>query len=370
MKIAYILDGDISQETGVIKKVKSKVKWWKESGHEVRIYSLRSENNKSIIDEGVIVYKSAEGRGLISKFSRQTKISGALDIHFSKFEPDLIYTRYLKYYPGIVKTYRKYAPFIVEINTNDIEENKLRSKFGFYYNFLTRSIFLRNASGFVSVSNELINDYIFSKYNKPSIVIGNGYDFESVNSKIKSFNNQIEFVFIGSAGQKWHGVDKIIYLARKFSENIFHIIGPSIDDLSEFEIEIGNNVIFHGYLDQVKLEYLISKCDVGVSSLALHRNNMDEASPLKSRQYLAHGLAIIIGYNDTDLSDDYDFILNIKNYENNVIDHLEEIKDFIDHVQILDPEQIIETSKQNLDQQAKEVKRLKFMETIRYHDNN
>jgi len=366
MKIAYIVDGDISQETGVIRKIKSKISLWEEFGHEVCVYALRSDNNGSVIDSGIIVYKSVEGRSLTRKLVRQYKMSSALDRSLIKFKPDLIYTRYVKYYPGMVKILKKYAPFVVEINTNDVEEQKTyrRGRISYIYNLLTRNILLKNASGFVSVSTELINDQIFSKFSKPAIVIGNGYDYKSVKSKKKVFNKNLEIVFIGTPRQKWHGLDKIVYLANKLPENKFHIIGPSIDDLSEFDLKIEENVIFHGYLDQIKLERIVSQCDVGVSTLALHRNNMNEASSLKSRQYLAHGLPIIIGYRDTDLPDDLDFYLNIGNYENNVKDHLKEIKQFMDQISGLDPEQIIKDSKKYLDQRDKEVLRLKFMETM------
>lgn len=364
MKIAYILDGDISQETGVIRKIKSKINLWNSIGHEVRVYALRSDNNRSVIDQGVIVFKSVDKKSLISTLSRQYKMSNALDKSLMKFKPDLIYTRYVKYYPGMVKVLKKYAPFVVEINTNDVEEIKSYNKLSHLYNLFTRNKLFKNASGFVSVSNELINDYNFSKFNKPSIVIGNGYDYKSVNSKKRLFNNNVEFVFIGSPGQKWHGVDKIVHLANILTQNKFHIIGPNVDDLSSFNLKIGKNIIFHGYLDQNKLEHLVSQCDIGVSTLAIHRNNMNEASSLKSRQYLAQGLPIIVGYKDTDLPVDYEYVLNIGNYENNVLDHVEEIKDFIDRVKEIDSDKIIETSKMHLDQEAKEIKRLKFLETI------
>lgn len=40
-------------------------------------------------------------------------------------------------------------------------------------------------------------------------------------------------------------------------------------------------------------------CQVCIGTLALHRKNMTEASPLKTREYLAHGFPVIIGYKDT-----------------------------------------------------------------------
>ena len=64
----------------------------------------------------------------------------------------------------------------------------------------------------------------------------------------------MEIVFVGTPGQKWHGIDKIVYLANKLPENKFHIIGPEKEDISQLNLKIDNNIIFHGYLDQIKLE--------------------------------------------------------------------------------------------------------------------
>jgi len=169
---------------------------------------------------------------------------------------------------------------------------------------------------------------------------------------------------VGSPGQKWHGVDKVIYLASKFLKNTFHIIGPEKDEIIRLGLKISNNVIFHGYLNQRELENIVSRCDIGVSSLAVHRKNMNEASSLKSRQYLAQGLPIIIGYQDTDLSEELDFVLNIGNYEDNVKDNIKEIETFSEEIKKMNPEHIISQSRTYLNYEIKESKRLMFFKNI------
>jgi hypothetical protein len=56
---------------------------------------------------------------------------------------------------------------------------------------------------------------------------------------------------------------------------------------------------------------------------------MNEACPLKVREYLAYGLPIIIGYSDTDFLERPDFILTLPNHENNVNESLSEIEKFV-----------------------------------------
>src|SRR5207249_11205578 len=66
-----------------------------------------------------------------------------------------------------------------------------------------------------------------------------------------------------------------------------------------------------------------------LGSLALHRNGMNEASPLKVGTYLACGLPVIIGYRDTRFPDGAPFLLNIGNHENNVGSSIPRIESFV-----------------------------------------
>ena len=75
----------------------------------------------------------------------------------------------------------------------------------------------------------------------------------------------------------------------------FHIVG--VTEQSH------NNVFYHGYLQQSEYLQVLSKCQICIGSLALFRNNMEEACPLKVREYLAYGFPIILGYEDTAFED-------------------------------------------------------------------
>jgi hypothetical protein len=55
---------------------------------------------------------------------------------------------------------------------------------------------------------------------------------------------------------------------------------------------------------------------------------MDEASPLKSRQYLAHGVPFISAYADTDITAS-DFQLQLPNADNNITPNLDRIERFV-----------------------------------------
>ena len=92
---------------------------------------------------------------------------------------------------------------------------------------------------------------------------------------------------------------------------------------------------------------------------------MEEASPLKSRQYLALGLPMIIGYNDTDISNDKEYILDIGNYQNNIEDNIDKIKLFIKSVKGFNADAIIQDAKEILDYKNKEKSRVKYLENLK-----
>jgi hypothetical protein len=56
---------------------------------------------------------------------------------------------------------------------------------------------------------------------------------------------------------------------------------------------------------------------------------MNEASPLKVREYLAVGLPVLCGYSDPDVLQLGDLCLTIANTETNVVDELPRIDEYI-----------------------------------------
>jgi hypothetical protein len=132
---------------------------------------------------------------------------------------------------------------------------------------------------------------------------------------------------MGSRRHPWHGTDKIIRLARAMPEADFDIAGYLPEDLG---VELPPNVRVRGILSQAEYEPLLASADVGIGALALHRKRMGEASPLKVREYLAHGLPVIVGCEDTEFGPEEPwFLLRLPNYERNVETSVGEIRDFL-----------------------------------------
>ncbi|MDO9578466.1 MAG: glycosyltransferase [Candidatus Cloacimonadales bacterium] len=356
MKIAYILSADPFEENGVNKKIKSQTDTWKSFGHNVKIFSIlvnegthRTENyfNSSIYQREKIF--------ILPKSFRKD---------LTDFKPDIVYLRFEVFKPfhlSILKSFN----VIVEINTNDIVEFKLqasksiREKIRLIYHLLTRWIIFKYAKGIISVTDELLSKHYMNKYKKPSLVIPNNLILKNFKILKKSNNKIPNLVFMGTSDYPWHGIEKIIELAKETeNELFFHIIGSEDTNYPNLK-----NVKFYGYLLRKDYEKIIEKCDIGISTLSLHKINMNEASSLKLREYLAYGLPSIIGYRDTAFINSIPkWILEIPNEESNLLYNKNRIIDFCNRMK--DVIVTHEESKKYIDSKLIEKNRMNFMENL------
>ncbi len=361
MKILYLVGDDISINSGVTQKIEGQVSVWKNEGNNVIIVSLRSSTNTSFISNGLIL-ADANRTNLFQKFTKHYKAIRKLKQLIGNFSPDLIYLRYIKYVPTLVSVFGD-IPLVMEINTNDVKEYKLRNYIIHVYNLLTRRFLLNRVDAYVSVTEELARASEFSRYSKKSITIANGINTEKFVHWQKRSNTNIgkyKLGFIGSPGQPWHGIEKIFTLAGLNPDFEFYIIGSKSED---FGIELPN-VFILGYLDFENSCMILKNCDVAISTLSLYEKDMNEASPLKTRQYLSLGLPVIVAYSDTDLSRANNFILKIDNTPDNVLRWNSRIRDFVYESRQFDSTLIVKFAEQYLDFCSKEAMRLKFFKTI------
>ena len=123
------------------------------------------------------------------------------------------------------------------------------------------------------------------------------------------------------------------------------------------------NLTLHGYLSSEEYLKVLAYADVAISSLALHRIQLNEASTLKSRECLALGLPLVVAYTDTDLDDlQCDFLLKIPNKEDNIQIHGEAIREFSYRMRGGRSDRAV--LKDRIDLTHKEETRLKFFEEI------
>jgi hypothetical protein len=100
---------------------------------------------------------------------------------------------------------------------------------------------------------------------------------------------------------------------------------------------------------------------VALGTLALHRNQMHEASPLKNSAYLAYGLPLIAAHTDTNFPNPPPCILQLPNTPDNVETHLPAIRQFVERMRGV---RVPRDQVQHLDVRMKEQQRLAFFQRV------
>ena len=80
----------------------------------------------------------------------------------------------------------------------------------------------------------------------------------------------------------------------------------TLSDEDQKKAQCDNRVLVHGQLTTQAISEISKKCRLGLSSFALHRNSMNEACTLKTREYLMSGLAVYSGHKDV-FPDDFSY---------------------------------------------------------------
>jgi glycosyltransferase involved in cell wall biosynthesis len=300
--IAYVAYWNEFAHSGVWNKITAQVGAWAKIGEAVDLHIVTRGRGPISAPEGVKLIHYPF-RGLREKLSAWSLLAA----NVRSAAPSCVYFRYDV--PALpILNLANTIPLIVEANTNDrVEYRRPISKR--VLNEIGRNLLYERAAGIVLVSAELSECLPEAAKSIPTIVIGNSIDLERIPLLPPSVNVKPNFLFVASHSHPWQGLDKVIALARALKQSVFHIVGD-IDCPGAPE-----NVVFHGALSRIEITNVAGACDVGIGTLALHRRGGTEACPLKVREYLALGLPVVLGYDDTDFPLPQDFILKVPNSE-------------------------------------------------------
>ncbi|RAP34057.1 hypothetical protein DID75_00335 [Candidatus Marinamargulisbacteria bacterium SCGC AG-410-N11] len=155
----------------------------------------------------------------------------------------------------------------------------------------------------VSVTKEIKNHLMSLGFKSDQIMyIQNGYlppdkneQFvnQSLIERVKSFQHSYQklAIFVGN-GYSWHGIQSLISITEQFPDLGFIIVGP-------YNInENHKNLMYTGKQSPETISQLYKMCFIGIGSLNFKSIQLTEACPLKTREYLANGLPILVNYKD------------------------------------------------------------------------
>lgn len=119
--------------------------------------------------------------------------------------------------------------------------------------------------------------------------------------------DEINIAFICGKFSSWHGLDKLFQAVENAGDEgrsvklTVHLIGELFEE-QKLSINssglLTRHFVCHGVLTSDEYYPVLEICDYGLSSLALERKSLREASTLKVREMLALGLPVYSGHFD------------------------------------------------------------------------
>jgi hypothetical protein len=347
MKIAYLAgyaEGD--SHSSVTRKLEGQISAWRKWGHEVRLFQLTPQLKQecSGLQRQICFYSGSWQQG--RKVLEEVKV----------MNPDVLYSRYFLYNRALVSLVRMF-PSVLEVNSDDLAEYRQSSIGVRWVNRLTRDEVYRGFDALVVVTEELGRRV--GREEQRRMCLGNGIaDADISGSPVP--NNPFPVIgFIGSEGAYWHGLDELAFFAERHPDFEFRVIGQPLTKKLP-------NVRCLGAMPHRDAAGELAKCDLAFSTMGLYRKRMDEACPLKSRQYLALGLPVVIGYKDPDLGDDLEFVLRVPNRPGGLLESETEVVSFILRAKGNDAwrRQATAFAQDVLSNSRKEKLRLSFLESV------
>lgn len=302
MNIIYLLSNNVGKSDGILKKVISQIDSWRKNGANVTAYCVTNCENKSVEIDGFKFFYVEPGN-VFRKYLSYLKVYRLIYADLKKSKVDLIYWRFEPFKFGMRQIFKRYKT-VVEVNADIDKEYRFTKdlSLSLYLRFLNYRLlsakYFKIIKGFVCVTYE-IKDRMLSYY--PFInnitVIPNSIDLNKYKMLRHFKTNELPVVtFMGTAGYEWHGVDELIEFGNEM-KGLLHV------NVIGYEDPIGTirneNVKFHGHLNKEDYLKIFEQTDVAIGVLSLYKKGLNEACPLKVREYLAYGLPVIQTHEDT-----------------------------------------------------------------------
>ena len=176
-----------------------------------------------------------------------------------------------------------------------------------------------------------------------TVKMGNGINVSKVPERIDTPQwpgNTLNLIAVGTIAY-WHGLDRMIKAIKVINENkefgytvTLNIVGegPGKADLELLvnESSIGDSIGFSGMLYGDDLYKQYRNIHFGVGSLGWFRSGVEEASPLKNREYLAAGIPVISATKDPDFIGDNKYYRLVSNDESieSIVQLLKQIRSY------------------------------------------
>lgn len=153
----------------------------------------------------------------------------------------------------------------------------------------------------------------------PTLMTDNGVDVDAAKVAVPPICDEVRLLALANLSF-WHGYDRVIagladYYEKGGTRDVrFFVVGegselPRLCKQVE-SASLGARVSFLGSRTGDALEAVMSDMQVGISCLGVHRVSSDTTS-LKSREFCARGLPLVLGFNERDFGTDLPFVFHV-----------------------------------------------------------
>jgi glycosyltransferase involved in cell wall biosynthesis len=293
--------------SGVGKKISNQLKVLNETGIETKLMSLHKKC-------GLLIIK------IIDKINPRLFYK-RLPVDF--FSTNFYYFRYywttfahLGLY-SLIKKLNKRSKILIEIPTYpyDKEVKRLFDRFNIILDKMLRNSLKKYVDRIVTVSDDAI---IFGI---PTIKIMNGIDCFDIPVQIPSIVNNFINIIVVAQFARWHGYDRLIeglgnYYTKIQTRKVYiHFVGdgPELIYYKKLvrQYDLSTYIFFYGPLYGKELTDVFNKANIAVCSLGIHRIGIHLGSFLKSREYLARGLPMVVSTRIDVIPPDFEYCLYV-----------------------------------------------------------
>lgn len=149
----------------------------------------------------------------------------------------------------------------------------------------------------------------------PCSAFPNGIDVSRVSvASDHRMPDQVHIAFICGTFTAWHGLDRLVAAVQRhrgdLDDVVIHLIGRLSPAQRAQLAALGDKQTMfriHGFLQPDAYDAILARCDAGLGSLAMDRQNLREGATLKVREMLAIGLPVYSGHRDTALPEAFPY---------------------------------------------------------------
>ena len=334
MKGIYLSNLDPVKAKGYETKILGQIEGFNKLGVDIDLICFTSDN-RVILKQYCAKQESIEEKKLSSflhniLLKRTSLYKNTLKV-INQNNPDFLYLRHPRsdlLYLDFLKSVKQLNPHIVivsEIPTYPYDQeyincNSIKDRILILLDKVTRNQLKKYIDRIVVIA------YDSDVFGIPSINMTNGINTSRIKriTPAKSIDRELHLIGVGNV-DFWHGYDRVILGLKEYYQKssdlnqlriIFNIVSPYRETVAKLQklttdLNLSNNVIFHGAKHGQELDELFEKCHLAIGDLGSHRKQLIQTAALKTREYTARGIPFMHSAKDADFGSTFPYCITV-----------------------------------------------------------